>query len=664
MTLRAKLSVSVGCAVAFSIILTVFLTWDRVSHFVLSSEETHFSAVAETVENNLESSFLEYLKTKIDAVLATKNQIRSISYDARNDFLSIEQNISSPEQRKILSASLLNNHDGENIRSTSEPISLFIKKAGQLKQEGLPELGITTTSLSAKQQTIERILGTLPREGEFSLWITSEQNKQILIFLLPIDYNNFTTISKENDSNRILVSCLSLNSLFKKADALLNNRLMVAKEDFAHLKFYSNGLLMLRDENGNVLVQRGENHFSQDQLNELLKKAKHNDSAIGRLDSPAGTYFCHVSWVQTFHWYFIMAAPLDVLRATSSNLIRQLLLAGFVTLIAATVFTILIVIQAMRPLRRLRDCTNELATLDPSSSASLNDLENMLSERLNLKRRDELGDLARSFARMGHELTKNIRSSMEAMTVQKRIEGELNAAREIQMGILPVLDGQKSEANCVVAAFLEPAREVGGDLYDCFTLEDGRKAMVIGDVSGKGVPAALFMTMTLTLVRYALRSGLDPAQALANVNTLLEEHNPGNMFVTIFLAIYDPASGGVEYANAGHCQPYILNPQGQVRKLENLSGPLVGAMPELSYLLFKDELKPGEMCFLFTDGLSEAMDEKKELFGDSRLETSLQAKANVSPSALQKAIFDDICAFRGQEPPSDDITMLTFQRVA
>ena len=159
------------------------------------------------------------------------------------------------------------------------------------------------------------------------------------------------------------------------------------------------------------------------------------------------------------------------------------------------------------------------------------------------------------------------------MTRQKRIEGELNAARNIQIGILPNLNNTMPKSIFAIAAFLEPAREVGGDLYDSFTLEDGPKALVMGDVSSKDVPAALFMTMSVMLKLYALSSGVDPAQTLTRVNALLEEHNPGNMFITLFLALYSPDTGDILYANGGHCPPFVMDTEGRLRQLKKLSGP-------------------------------------------------------------------------------------------
>ncbi|MCR5562242.1 MAG: SpoIIE family protein phosphatase [Desulfovibrio sp.] len=663
MTLRTKLSLSVGCAVAFSIILTLILTWQRVSHFVLSSEETHFTTMADAMESSLESSYQEYLTAKVRVVLSTKREMRTMTLDARNDLLALEKNIPPSPTRSKLGKSLLGNHASERSHTTDEQFSVSLSTVWELRELGIPEMHVAPQARSVKRQTLSDILMNLSPDGEFALWPSKDNaDEHVLLFFLPVDANRRGKVTAMLDSDRVLVSGLRLTSLFHEAEILRRNRLEAAKHNFEHVRLYDQGLLMLRNDNGKVLFKRGKTPALMDKLSGLYAVARVQNHAMGMVDTDDGEYLCHVAWVQAFHWYLVMAAPLDVLRAPSDDLVSHLLLAGLAILIIAAVITAFMVMRSLRPLRRLRDCTSEMAALDPTSPASLDAMEKLMPQRLDLSRHDELGDLARSFASMGQDLMKNIRASMAAMTEQKRMEGELNAARDIQIGILPNLNTTLPEPGFAIAAFLEPAREVGGDLYDSFTLEDGRKALVMGDVSGKGVPAALFMTMSVTLVRYALRSGLDPAQALTQVNALLEEHNPGNMFITLFLALYSPETGEMLYANGGHCLPYVMDAQGRLRQLENLSGPLVGAMPGVEYLPFRDALAPGETCFLYTDGLTEAMNADKELYGEDRLAACLTAHASATPGALQKAVFADICSFRGDEPPSDDITMLTMCR--
>ena len=261
-------------------------------------------------------------------------------------------------------------------------------------------------------------------------------------------------------------------------------------------------------------------------------------------------------------------------------------------------------------------------------------------------------------------LDENIRRLVDTLAVRQRMQGELNAARDIQMGILPPPDGAPKSLGYAAAAFLEPAKEVGGDLYDFFTAPDGRQAVVIGDVSDKGVSAALFMSMTVTLVRYALAEGLSCSEAMLRINERLAENNPTCMFVTLFIGLFDPATGRLDYASGAHCPPFIVSPDADVpvRMLTETSGPLVGAMQGMDYEACHACIAPGEYCLLYTDGVSEAMNEKQELFGEERIAATLEKLRGASPDEVLHGVMSAVKAYRGAAPQSDDITMLCFRR--
>ena len=337
-------------------------------------------------------------------------------------------------------------------------------------------------------------------------------------------------------------------------------------------------------------------------------------------------------------------------------------------IILVLLLSMLAVAHLTRPLRLLAEKIKLLPDMDFASSEA----ENQLSADLPVARRDELGQVAKAFSRMGHKLAANVRDLMDATAVKERMQGELNAARDIQRSILPPPQGAPSCANYAAAAFLEPAKEVGGDLYDFFALPHGRQAVIIGDVSDKGVPAALFMSMTVTLVRSALLGGQDPATAMTGVNEALSANNTANMFVTLFIGVYDPATGHLEYANGGHCFPVIYSRQpipggGEsfaLREPDGLSGPVVGALPEIHYTLLHEQLNPGELCFLYTDGVSEAVNEQEAFFGIGGIRSTLQACDNTDPASILDAMYGTVTAFRGEAPQSDDITMLVFKAEA
>lgn len=235
---------------------------------------------------------------------------------------------------------------------------------------------------------------------------------------------------------------------------------------------------------------------------------------------------------------------------------------------------------------------------------------------------------------------------------------ELTIAARMQASILPtVFPG--ADADLGVWGFARPAREVGGDFFDIFEIGDGKLGVVIADVSGKGVPAALFMVLTRTLTRAAANEGASPAAAVAKVNRLLSADNPETMFVTMFYGVVDPVAGRMTYVNAGHNAPYRLRPGEAPVPVETACGPALGVFEDAEFGEAAIEIEPGDSLVLYTDGVTEAMDVGDQEYGEDRLEARLAGLAGLEPDALASALTEDVDAFAGEAPQADDITVLT-----
>jgi sigma-B regulation protein RsbU (phosphoserine phosphatase) len=272
-------------------------------------------------------------------------------------------------------------------------------------------------------------------------------------------------------------------------------------------------------------------------------------------------------------------------------------------------------------------------------------------------------------ARLGASLDKKrLRDEINAHLA--RLEQELEAARDLQMSMLPQ-DFPEPTAQCPmdVHGLIQPAREVGGDLYDFFTTEDGALCFFVGDVSGKGMPAALFMARTKSLIRIAteLMRGRDgaagPAEIIGRVNRELCQNNNDMMFVTLFFGMLNPATGELAYCNAGHNPPYCIS-DGALATLDEGKGIILGVRPQATYQTGTLTLGPGEALYLFSDGVTEAHDAASTLFSEERLEAVLRAAAGQRSHAVVDAVSDALKSFVGAAPPSDDITMLALRRVA
>ena len=246
-----------------------------------------------------------------------------------------------------------------------------------------------------------------------------------------------------------------------------------------------------------------------------------------------------------------------------------------------------------------------------------------------------------------------------------KMEDELNVGRDIQMSMVPAVFPpypERSEFN--LHAALRPARQVGGDFYDFFFVDEKRICLVIGDVSGKGVPAALFMAVTKTMIKAQAATDPSPASLMTRVNSEIASDNPESMFVTIFLAIMNVKTGEVAYTNAGHNPPYVLSEDGEVRCIRDRHGPVVGAVPGLAYKESSLVLGKGDVLFTYTDGVTEAMNEQSELYSDATLEKLLGTLGGKTLPKVVEAVIESVDEFAGTADQADDITLLVAQNTA
>jgi serine phosphatase RsbU (regulator of sigma subunit) len=278
------------------------------------------------------------------------------------------------------------------------------------------------------------------------------------------------------------------------------------------------------------------------------------------------------------------------------------------------------------------------------------------------KKEEEVRQLNKDLEKRVAERTEQLKSAMakqqQEAQQRERIEQELRVARLIQQTLLPKSAPDLEDYQ--IAAYYQPAREVGGDFYDFFELGDGRLGLVVGDASGKGMPAALVMASTRSVLRaVAQRVGIVPGEVLAEANEILYPDIPPNMFVTCFYTILDPESGRLLYANAGHDLPYLRRVSG-ADELRARGMPL-GLMPSMSYEEKEIVLKGGEAALFYSDGLVEAHDSRGEMFGFPRLRALISEHAEQGP--LGEFLMDELYSFVGEGwEQEDDITLLTLRR--
>ena len=236
---------------------------------------------------------------------------------------------------------------------------------------------------------------------------------------------------------------------------------------------------------------------------------------------------------------------------------------------------------------------------------------------------------------------------------------ELGVAARMQESILPT--SFPEDPRYEIHAWMTPAKEVGGDFYDFFKLEDGRIGIVMADVSGKGVPAALFMMVSRTLMKGTAIGESDPAKCLAEVNQLLVESNEESMFVTVFYSSFDPATGVLDFANAGHNLPFVVKENGDVHPIDCDAGLVLAIMPGFEFPGGSIQLEPGDVVFFYTDGITEAMDEDGVEFGEDELTAVLAEAAGSNAATFNRKSVQAVQEHAGEAAQSDDITCLTLR---
>lgn len=315
---------------------------------------------------------------------------------------------------------------------------------------------------------------------------------------------------------------------------------------------------------------------------------------------------------------------------------------------------ILIVVMLFRLSSRITKPVTDLAAAIPKIGKG--NFNVVLKERFG---RDELSELTESFNKMAHDLQAHTDALVRETGARQRMEGELQLARNIQMSLLPKVFPRVKEFDFF--AENQPAHYVAGDFYDFFLIEKETFVFSIADVSGKGIPAAMFMVMAHTLLRKLAASGKPPAEAMDEINRFLLEKNETGMFVTMFLGYYDIKKGTVRYANAGHPQPFCIEKEGVLRKFGVVTGVPLGISDAFRYEEKKDVLKAGETLVLYTDGFPEARTSSGEFLNEKRFQDLVKNHPMIPVGQLGKYLFQSVTNFQ-QNTLADDLTLLILRR--
>ncbi len=346
----------------------------------------------------------------------------------------------------------------------------------------------------------------------------------------------------------------------------------------------------------------------------------------------------------------------DVMKTRQTFLITLVVLLTSLTVCFIILFLMVLRRKVIQPIDKLALATGDFIENNEEELATGTVEVNVPDIRTG----DEVELLANSFRKMEEDMISYIRSFTQITAEKERIGAELNVATQIQADMLPrIFPAFPERKEFDIYATMDPAKEVGGDFYDFFLVDDDHLAVVIADVSGKGVPAALFMVIAKTLIKNHAQNKDTPGSVFTQTNEQLCEGNDAGLFVTAWMGVLEISTGKLIYVNAGHNPPLLRRADEKFEWLKSRPGFVLAGMEGVRYRENEMEMQPGDMLFLYTDGVTEATNANQELFGEERLLETLNEQPKLPVSALLPKVKKSIDSFVGEAEQFDDITMLS-----
>ena len=341
-----------------------------------------------------------------------------------------------------------------------------------------------------------------------------------------------------------------------------------------------------------------------------------------------------------------------IISTLQSFILKMVLISLIVLALFSVIYWLFMRKNFIGPLMKIRKNVTEFAQNDTVTETNLAEIQT----------EDEIQETAESIATMESDIIKYI-DNIQTITAEKeRIGAELNVATQIQADMLPrIFPAFPGRKDIDIFAAMDPAKEVGGDFYDFFLVDDDHLCMVMADVSGKGVPAALFMVIAKTLIKNQALLGRDPSEILYNVNNQLCDGNEVEMFVTVWLAVVELSTGKGKAANAGHEHPCLCRKGGKYELVEYRHSPAVAVMEGMKFREHDFELRPGDKLFVYTDGVPEATSAQKELFGSERMLDALNQDPEAEPAQVLVNVRAAVDGFVKEAEQFDDLTMLCLE---
>ena len=423
-------------------------------------------------------------------------------------------------------------------------------------------------------------------------------------------------------------------------------------------KVYQTGFSFLVSQGGKFITYPQEEYINSD-VRTIYKK--HGDpqalktidkmlkgermlAEIGNFEQkhvPSRIYF---SPVPQTGWIFALTFPTQELYSGLYAFFKKLALIFSLSMVAMIILSVLITRKFTKPIGKLVNAVRSIGQGDFDTNIPV------------YRSNDEIAQLSNAFSVMKEELIHYINNLRKTTIEKEKIDSELSIAHDIQMGMLPKNFPEREDVE--LYASLDPARAVGGDLYDFYFLDEDHLFIAIGDVSGKGVPASLFMATTRTFFRSRISIGIPIQQTVEEINREICKENPNQMFVTLIVGIIDLRSGSITYCNAGHNPPLLIHTSGDTSCLQDIHGIPLGIFDNVEYSSSTVRFSEGDLLFLYTDGVTEAIRKDDAFYGEERMVEFIRNNHSLSPACLIKLLKQDLQEWMAGVEQADDITLL------
>jgi len=645
----------------------IFISNREIGDAMLAQQDKLSRHVLSLIDLHIKGGYQNLIADKIDSVERQKALLKARTglvirmLNRQREFIG-QKRISEENGQKITRQWINHSKTGNfgTLFIADTALNILAHPDPDFKEENIGQF------TNMKRETLAELLKTKGFGGEFILDVVTQKlpgrsakfDKKILICM-----------NKYPAWGWVVGTMQDISAIEVEAQKKLEKIVESLRESFQEITIARTGFPFLFNDGHKMLaIGRPElaldfqNAVNSDNNNLLLQEmacaVKEKNGMLSYSASMFGQeeMIAYVLYFKPLAWYIGITVPVSETKQPAMAIAsKQSVLIG-VILFVSILFTAWVVSRISRPINSL---TSWVRAFSKSDLTVKNQKEDIHIQKLADRYKDEVGHLAQAFVFMKTQLRDNISQLMKTTAENERMNGELSVAKSIQLGLLPkVFPPFVDRSDISVYASLEPAKEVGGDLYDFYFVGKDRLCFTIGDVSGKGVPAALMMAITKTLIKMSAARSDSPADIMIEVNNAIAADNPQTMFVTLLIGIMDLKTGRVTYSNGGHNPPILVSTERSCRYVKKISGPVVGVIDNTPYRELSLDLAPGEGLFLYTDGVTEAQNTEKQFYSEDTLIEKLAGRAGESCEQIVKEVKSDLAEFAGLQPQYDDIAML------